>query len=154
MIHAVVVSSQVFTVAADQALANSTTPIDITDLAMPIGPNVKFGIKAWIPFNLGAASGGFRFQLGGSISPNNILVSGVVYNCVSSTLAKAGLITSFGSPFAGALAAAGTHIAMFEGLIDNGANAGFLTIQFAQNASNASPITIKAGAALEVWGQG
>lgn len=142
------ISSQIMTdwLRADQSVTSSTVLVDITNLIAKLESNRAYAFHAEMQFSLAGAVSGFKFGVAGPASPTNFLYQ---IEALSSGLVVAGM--GLGATVAGALAVTGSHMARISGLIENGANAGNLSIQFAQNVSNGSAITILRGAWLNVW---
>jgi hypothetical protein len=136
---------------ADQSITSSTTFADATGLTANLDPNKSYRFELNIVFNLVSIVSGYKFQLVGPASPPNVISVSKVFNGVLGTLLSATTQTSLSSSIAGALATAGLHVFTLEGLIENGANAGTLKLQFAQNTSDANAITLKRGSYLLLY---
>lgn len=134
-------------VAADIAITLNTTLANITGLVHAIGANSKWGFQAVVQFNLAGILSGHKFDVAVPASPTNHGYNIDVLNGTGLSIASIGMSAAVG----GALAQTGLHLARFSGVIENGANAGNLAIQAAQNASDASALTIKRGSWLRVW---
>lgn len=115
-------------------------------LLSPIAANQKQKIRAWIPITVGA-TGGVRAVIA---APAGAAIIGTVRlnNTVapSSTIA----IRTDGTAFTNALANAGTHWLEVEADIENGATAGNVDIQLAQNSSDALSLTVLQGGSMDV----
>lgn len=117
----------------------------------PTGVRVAAGqtvmVKYWVKFTVGA-TGGIRLQLvvpaGGTIFSATIRLNNTV--APSSTIAT----QQASAAFTNALANAGTHWVEVEAHIVNGATAGTIDLQMAQNTSDALTLTILRGAKVEV----
>ncbi len=131
---------------ADHSMNSSVALININNLSCPLEPNRSYAFSAELQFSLGGIVSGFKFGIAGPASPSNLIYQ---IEAVTSGLSIAGI--GFSTGLAAALALTGPHLAHISGLIENGANAGQLAIQFAQNVSNISPITILRGSWLNVW---
>lgn len=132
---------------ANQAVTSSTALVSCSfNSTIPIKASEKAHARFVLPFSVGAA-GGFKFQLvvpaGGTSFQNSILVVDTV------TPGVLGANQTSSAAFANALAVAGTHICYMDFDIVNGSTAGVIDLQFAQNSSNGTPITILLGAS--VW---
>ena len=135
----------IFKVAANVPFAASTALLTV-GLKSPIAANETQKIKAWVPFTTGA-TGGIKCELvtpAGAASPG---VTVLYYDTVTPAVDIA--LDAINAPIGDALADAGTHWAVIEAIVINGATAGSLDLQFAQNSA-ANTTTILAGATMEV----
>lgn len=132
--------------AADQAISINTTLANITGLVFPVEANRAYGFMAEIQFNLAGIVSGFKFGVANPASPTNLVYT---IEAISSgaIIAGIGLTATLGA----ALATTGLHACHIRGVLENGANAGNLSMQSAQNTSDASALTIKRGSFLRVW---
>lgn len=142
------ISTQILTdwVRANQAVTSSTALVNVTNLVCQVEPNRAYGFHAILQFSLAGVASGFKFGVAGPASPTNLLYQ---IEAISSGLVIAGIGLS--ATLGAALAVTGSHMVRFSGLIENGANAGNLAIQFAQNVSDLSAINILRGSWLKVW---
>jgi hypothetical protein len=135
-----------YAVAANIAVTNSTTLVT-TGLTSPVAANQRQHIRAFIPFSVGAA-GGVRAQIvvpgGGTLFNATVKL----FNTVAPSLTTA--TQSSSAAFTNAAANAGTHWLEIEATIINGATAGVIDIQMAQNTGDNTPMTVLAGAWMEV----
>lgn len=131
---------------ADQVITSSTALVT-SGLTSAIAANETQHIKAWIPINVGA-TGGVRVQIVVPAAGTLFIASIKLQNSVapSTTLA----IQTASAAFTNALANAGTHWIEIEATITNGATAGDIDIQIAQNTSDALSLTVEAGALMDV----
>lgn len=131
---------------ADQLVTNSAALIT-TGLTSPIAAGQTQKLSFWVPFSVGA-TGGVRAQLvvpaGGTIFNATIRLNNTV--APSSTIAA----QAASAAFTNALANAGTHWLEIEATIVNGATAGNVDLQMAQNTADALTLTILRGATAEV----
>ncbi len=134
-----------------QILANivvtSSAALVTTGLTSPIAAGQTQKLRFWVPFSVGA-TGGVRAQLvvpaGGVIFNATILL----YNTVAPSMTSAAQAAS--AAFTNALANAGTHWMLVEATIVNGATAGNVDLQMAQNTSDVLSLTILRGGTCEV----
>lgn len=135
-----------FTVVANIVVTSSVAPVT-TGLTSPIAANQRQKIRAWIPITVGA-TGGVRcivvVPAGGTIFEATIKL----FNTVAPSLTTAEQQAS--AAFTNALANAGDHWLEIEATIINGATAGSVDIQAAQNTSDPLSLTIKRGASMDV----
>jgi hypothetical protein len=129
---------------ADQVIANNT-PVTV-GLLSPIAANQTQKFRAWIPITVGA-TGGVRviviIPAGASII-NSVRVNNTVADAVTLDMQAAS------AAIGNALANAGTHWVEIEGLVINGATAGSIDVQVAQNTTDALTLTVEAGANMQV----
>ena len=135
-----------FKVAADVVVTNSVALVT-TGLTSPIAANQTQKIRAWIPVTVGA-TGGVRLQI---VVP----AGGVIFQAtirLNNTVAPSQTIASqqASAAFTNALANAGTHWVEVEATIINGATAGNVDLQFAQNTSDALSLTVLRGGTMDV----
>lgn len=104
-------------------------------------------IRAWVPFSVGA-TGGVRLQL--VVPAGGVLFNATIklFNTVAPSLTTATQAAS--AAFTNALANAGTHWVEVEATIVNGATAGTIDLQFAQNTSDALSLTVLRGGTMDV----
>lgn len=135
-----------FQVGADIVVTSSVALVT-TGLTSPIAASQTQKIRAWIPFTVGA-TGGVRAQIvvpaGGTLFEASIKL----FNTVAPSLTTAEQQAS--AAFTNALANAGDHWLEIEATIVNGATAGNVDIQMAQNTSDVLSLTIKRGGSLDV----
>lgn len=116
-------------------------------LASPIAANQTQRCRWWIPFTVGA-TGGVRAQIvvpaGGTI----FIASIQLFNTVAPSLTTATQAAS--AAFTNALANAGTHWLAIDATIVNGATAGDVDLQMAQNTADALVLTILRGGTAEI----
>lgn len=131
--------------------ANTVFTTDIVPatigLASPIAANQTQRCRWWIPITVGA-TGGVRAQIvvpaGGTI----FIASIQLFNTVAPALVTATQAAS--AAFTNALANAGTHWLAIDATIVNGATAGDVDLQMAQNTSDALSLTVLRGGTVEV----
>jgi len=135
-----------FTVAADIVVTNSAALVT-TGLTSPIAANQSQKIRAWIPITVGA-TGGVRAQI--VVPAGGVVFEATfeLYNTVAPSLTTAEQQAS--AAFTNALANAGDHWLVIEAMIVNGATAGNVDIQMAQNTADALSLTISRGGSLDV----
>lgn len=135
-----------FQILANIVVTNSAALVT-TGLTSPIAAGQTQKLRAWIPFTVGA-TGGVRAQIvvpaGGVLFNATILL----YNTVAPSITSAAQAAS--AAFTNALANAGTHWLLIEATIVNGATAGNVDIQLAQNTADALSLTILRGGTMEI----
>lgn len=134
-------------VKADQAIASNINLADITDFVFPIEANRSYIYEAHIQFALAGVVSGFKFGVANPVAPSNHSYNIRVFNSVGLSLVGFGVNAGTN----GALASIASHYATILGSIENGANAGNLSIQAAQNVSDLGALTIKRGSILRVY---
>lgn len=134
-------------VSAQVSVAGVPGPVAITSsaalqtvgLLVPIAANQDFKIRAWIKFTVGA-TGGVRSLVA---APVGSTVS--VSTRLTDSVTPANIPSVVGTVFTNALAVAGTHWLEIEAEIKNGATAGNVDLQMAQNTSDALTLTVLEG---------
>ena len=133
-----VAANVVFTSSAALATVGLTSPI-------AKGQSQKF--RAYIPFSVGA-TGGVRVQVVVPAAGVVFITSIKLVNTVAPSLTTAEQTAS--AAFTNALANAGNHWLEVEGTVVNGANAGSIDVQLAQNTSDALSLTVLRGGSMDV----
>lgn len=131
--------------AADQVVTASVTPVTITGFTLPIVAGQKYHFRASVPFSVGA-SGGCRFFINGPAAPTSFVNAEIVFD--TDTPAVISSVVTAPTAFANALAVAGAHLYQAEGEFVASA-AGNVVLQFACNSA-AGAITALAGAYFEI----
>lgn len=133
--------------AADQAVASSVVPVDITGFTKNIGASQRFQWELEGVFSLGA-TGGFRLQAHCTVAPSTY---NATFQVVDETTPATFQDTQTAEAvFTNASAVAGNYILKGYGTIVAGAATVF-SIQFAQNNSQVTPITMLKGLTLKLW---
>lgn len=130
----------------DTVITSSAALVTV-GLTSPIAVNQKQSFRAWIPIEVGA-TGGVRAQVVVPAAGTAFISSFQLFNTVAPASPIA--IQTASAAFTNALANAGTHWLLIEGTVENGANAGNIDIQLAQNTSDPLSLTVKTGAKLEI----
>lgn len=133
-----------FTIAANIVVTSSAALVT-TGLKIKIAANQKVKCRWWVKFTVGA-TGGVRAQIvlpaGATLSSSIIL-----YNTVAPSITTA--VQAASAAFTNALANAGTHWIEIEAEVQNGATAGEIDLQMAQNTSDVLSLTILAGGSMD-----
>lgn len=133
-------------IVADIPIASSAA-LQSVGLVSPIGANQVQHLTYWIPFSVGA-TGGIRAQVvvpaGGAIFLATFYLRDTVTPGTITALQTAS------AAFTNALAVAGTHWLEIKVTVVNGATAGNVDLQMAQNTSDVLTMTVKRGGFLEV----
>lgn len=128
-------------------VVTSSAVLQSTGLTSPIAAGQTQHLRFWVPFSVGA-TGGVRAQVvvpaGGTIFNATIKL----FNVVAPSLTTASQAAS--AVFTNAAANAGTHWLEVEVTVVNGATAGNVDLQMAQNTSDALSLTILRGGSLDV----
>lgn len=132
---------------AANVLFTSNVTLATVGLLSPIAAGERQKIRCWIPFTVGA-TGGVRAQIvvpaGGAIFEATIKL----YNTVAPSLTTA--IQNASAAFTNALANAGSHWLEIEAVIINGATAGNIDVQMAQNTSDVLTLTVLRGGSMDI----
>jgi hypothetical protein len=135
-----------YTVAATVSFTSNVT-LATVGLTSPIAAGQRQKFRCWVPVTVGAA-GGVQAEVvvpaGGTIYE----VTFKLFNTIAPSLTTA--IQSVAAAFGNALANAGSHWLEIEGVIINGATAGTVDVQFAQNSSNATALQVLRGGSMDV----
>lgn len=134
-----------YRVAADVPVASSVALVT-TGLTATLAANQTMHFKVHLPFSVGAA-GGIRVQPVIPAVPANYEASILLANTIAPSVTVAQQAAS--AAFTNAIANAGSHYMIIEGTVTNGATAGTLDIQFAQNTSDPAACTVLRGAWME-----
>jgi hypothetical protein len=132
--------------AANQVVTASTTAV-ATDLSTSLTVGQKCHIRYAVPFTLAGTASGIKFLVNAPGSPTTY-VSSVEIFADDATLGLVSVITTEAAQGV-TLANAGNHMAIIDVTVDN-ATAGALSLDFAQNVSDAGAVTILKGATAEI----
>lgn len=124
----------------------NVTPIS-SGLLFPVAANQVVRGRIFLTFSVGAA-GGCRFIFVVPAAGTSFNATFRLYDNVAP--AMTGAVQTAAAAFTNALANAGNHNLEVEFDIVNGATAGNIDFQFAQNTNNATPITLFVGCEAEV----
>jgi hypothetical protein len=133
-----------FAIAADVPIASSAV-LQTVGLTSPIAVNEKQKIDVWVPITVGA-TGGVRSLVAVPAGGTVLHVSTILYNTGAGTV----IPFSASTVFTNALANAGTHWLKIEATVQNGATAGNIDVQIAQNTSDVLTLTVLNGGNLSV----
>ncbi len=138
---------RIFALLAAQLFTANVTPAPITALTIAAAIGQRMKIRYWIPLTVGAA-GGLRAQVTG---PAGMVTFRETLR-LNNTVAPAAVIAAYvaSTNFTNALANAGTHWLEIEVDVEIGTTAGNIELLMAQNTSDATALTILAGATAEV----
>ena len=133
---------------ADESLQNNTFQDD-DHLSFAVAANTKYAWRCHIHYNTPSAAD-FKVQWTGPASPTlvRVFIAGMAPD--GTTWVGTGIMTTFSSPVA--ILGAGANTAgyvEFSGVLQNGANAGTVHFQWAQNTTTASDTTVYAGSHID-----
>ena len=135
--------------AADQSITNSTTLTNDATLLFAIAANEVWRFTISAPFNVAGATSGFKMSVNGPTAPTNLRWTAFAINGVAVATLAALSANAFATALGFVVANAGDHILEVSGTVENGANAGNVTLQFAQNTLDAvNSVTVRRGALL------
>lgn len=137
---------KIFVLGADVPLTSDQV-LGTIGLTCPIGANETQKLKIWIPITVGA-TGGFQFQIVVPAAPTLVRSTTKIVNTVAPAIVTS--IQAASVAVGNALANAGSHWVEVEAEVINGANAGNVDIQVAQNTTDVLTLTVLKGASLEV----
>ena len=134
-------------VTADVSVTSSTTLVDVTELDLRVGKYERINFKYNIFYNT-AATPDFKYLID---TPAALTTYRVAQNgCDHAGAALASIITAEGSAIA--ITASGTDGCLqLSGTIENGAAAGDLKFQFAQNTSDATAAKVLEGSSVTYY---
>jgi len=134
-------------VLANQDVTSSTTLVDVSDLTIRIGKYERINFKYNI-FYTTAAAGDIKYLID---TPASLTAYRVAQNgCDHAGAALASIITAEGSAIA--ITASGTDGCLqLTGTIENGATAGDIKFQFAQNTSDGTAATVREGSSVQYY---
>ena len=134
-------------VTANQSVTSSTTLVDVSDLTLRIGKYERINFKYNI-FYTTAATPDFKYFID---TPASLTTYRVAQNgCDHAGAALASIITAEGSAIA--ITASGTDGCLqLTGTIENGATAGDIKFQFAQNTSDGTAATVREGSSVQYY---
>ena len=134
-------------VKANQDVTSSTTLVDVSDLTLRIGKYERINFKYNI-FYTTAAAGDIKYLID---TPASLTAYRVAQNgCDHAGAALASIITAEGSAIA--ITASGTDGCLqLTGTIENGATAGDIKFQFAQNTSDGTAATVREGSSVQYY---
>lgn len=127
---------------ADVPVTSNITLANVTGLSINVAAATTYTFRVWAP-TTAAAAGGIQFAIGGTATVTSIIYEGYIDGATKTRASALGTAVS-------SSASATTGTATIEGTITVNA-AGTLTVQFAQNTSNASASTVLRGATFEVF---
>lgn len=135
-----------FVVAANIPVASSAVLIT-TGLSFPIAATQRVHARFHFIFSVGA-TGGIRSQIVVPAAVTNFINTILLWNTVAPSVTSGSQTSS--AAFTNALANAGTHFIDMELDLENGANAGTVDLQFAQNTSDVLTLTLFRGSFAEI----
>lgn len=133
-------------IAADVVITSNATLASL-GLVSPIAANQTQNLRYWLPFSVGA-TGGVRFQVAVPAGGTAFIAS--IYLRDTVTPATITAIQTASAAFTNALAVAGTHWIEINVTVVNGATAGNVDLQGAQNTVDVNSLTILQGGRVEV----
>lgn len=133
--------------AADAPVTSSTALIN-SQLTTSIAAGQHVHIRFNVPFALAGTAPGIKLQVTGPSGTTSYNVSAVYYSDADTVVLVSDITTEGAIGFT--LATIGNHVAIVDADIIAGTVAGNVTLQFAQNVSNASATTILKGAFAEI----
>jgi hypothetical protein len=136
---------------ASVAIASNATLGSAGTLFAQLNPTIAAGqsmkLRAWIPVTVGA-TGGVRVQVVVPAGGTLFNATFTLQNTVAPSTTTAAQVAS--AAFTSALANAGTHFIVIDAEIVNGATAGTVDIQVAQNTVDVLTLTVLRGAFVDV----
>ena len=135
-----------YVIGANVVVTNSAVLVT-TGLTSPIAALERQSIRFVVPFSVGA-TGGIRAQVLVPAGGTLFLAAITVVNTVTPGIL--GAVQNASAAFTNALAVAGSHILYIDVTVINGATAGNVDLQIAQNTADALSLTAFAGGYADV----
>lgn len=134
---------------ADQARNSSTTLTDDTELTVPVVASAKYALDLFLYYD---ATAGVDIKFGFTFPAGATLTFGGICYLVGGSFTIAMLRAQRATSGSTTLAASGgtTPHTRIDGTLITGATAGDLTLQWAQNTSNAAATTVKTDSLLRL----
>lgn len=128
----------------------SNTVLGASGLSQAVAANSKWSFRFWIPFSVGA-TGGVKFQVVAPAAPTLYTLSWALYQGGTGpgTLVDTA-VQAASAAFSNAIAGAGSNIMECNLYLINGATAGNVALQFAQNSSVAATLTLIQGGWMDI----
>lgn len=139
-----------YSVAAAFAKVNNTLA-NVPELVAAIGAGQRAHVRLYLPITLAGTAGGAAFFLTIPAAPASFVQTNILIDLTTATpVFFAGSTVTTSAAFGATLNVAGNHVALIETTFVNGATAGNIQLQFAQNVTNASASTLLIGAYMAV----
>lgn len=137
---------------ADESVSASTTLQDDNELLLPLLANTDYTFTAWLHITMDRD---FDIKVAFTVPAAASISWAGIHNNDAATPATLplALVTASGTSttlLGQTSGATNVHTALLSGTVRTGANAGNLTLQFAQGTSGANASTVKAGSSLRV----
>ncbi len=129
---------------ADEQTVSDTTLSDDALLKFAMLVNTKYFFRFVIHYNTGA-TGDFKYTLNGPASPTKVAYVSKRIAHGGTTFSVIGLLAAYGTASTIATTAAGNGYIEIEGTVENGANAGTLAFQWAQNTTDTTATKVLRG---------
>lgn len=142
-LHPGIINIDVIT--TDETVTSSTTLANLFSFNLPANGTIYWEVVG--VFTLGAA-GGFKFLPHNAGTSSFYIAQFEIEDVTTPTNYQQAVTTE--TAFANAAAVASNYSLRAYGTVKQGAAAGAFSFQFAQNSSNATPITMKAGTIIRV----
>jgi hypothetical protein len=132
---------------ADESTTSDTSFDDDAALKFAVEASKKYWFRFTVFYNTPTAAD-FKWQLAGPASPTLIVYDGMAL-APGATALTVTRDAAFASSHALTETSGTIGKVVIEGFLHNGANAGTVALQWAQNTSNGSATTVRAGSRLE-----
>jgi hypothetical protein len=132
----------------DQSVTSSITPADDAELKFYLPANEIWQFEFFFFWDAANATPDITFTLNGPASPTNIrahLIGSDSNAQFSGGGSEAIVLTTYGTAVSPTPASAPTSMAWAKGVVENGSNAGYLVLQWAQRASSTTPTFVRRG---------
>lgn len=137
---------------ADESVNNSTTLQNDDHLAFSIAANEVWAFRAFLYFTIASGNPGIKWTFTVPASCTGFYTAIDGPQNIDSAAAIAAELTNIAIATTRAWGITGvtSDLVIFDGVIINGANAGTIQFQWAQNSAVASNLTLKAGSYLDL----
>jgi hypothetical protein len=131
---------------ADQSISNDTNVANDTHLKFAVEANATYIFQLWIYTHSSSSTPGMNYQVSGPSGSTVFWSPPDVYTAAGGS---ANATVSAGGSSLSHYVDGNTRPALMFGTIANGATAGDLQFQWAQNVSNATATTVRAGSSIQ-----
>jgi hypothetical protein len=134
---------------SDQSKTSNTTLANDTELTFALAANTKYAVRGRIIFETGA-TGDFKWRHSGPASPTLVRIVRKAIVPAAAALSGVAIDSAFSAADITIIGtSAGAGYIEFDGIVQNGANAGTFAFQWAQNTTDVTATIVRAGSYLQ-----
>jgi len=133
---------------ADETITNDTVLNDDAALQFPVLATTNYAFRLVISI-LSDATADWKWSFNGPVAPTFVQIAAWIMHADGATVKNTTRNTAFGTSNAETTTSTGEVTAFVYGIVQNGANAGTVAFQWAQNTSSGNSTTLRAGSYLE-----